>query len=144
MENSGTCQECSKSRPSTQNDRLYVSLSTGGKPWLRIGKDVIRVLGSPSFITFLVNWSVPSLAIIECPPSDPMSFLVPMNLMDSNRMGFRIYGHQFMVDLASVAGLEKPGTYRFYGRYDEDRKAVIVDCRVYRKVSRIRPAKDAG
>ncbi len=144
MEISGTCQECSKSKPSTPNDRLYVSLSTGENPRLRIGKDVISVLGSPSFITFLVNWRVPSLAIIECPPSDPMSFLVPMNLIDNNRKGFRIYGHQFMTDLASVAGLEEPGTYRFYGKYDEKLKAVIVDCSVYKKVSRIKPVNDAG
>ena len=51
---------------------------------LTISKDVIRILGSPSYVCVLQGKDKQSVAVACCEASHPMSFKVPENLLMDN------------------------------------------------------------
>lgn len=88
-----SCRVCSPTMPEQKSGRPRISISCGRYPHILIGLETVMALGNPEFITMLVNWDVPSLAVMECKPDDSISFKVP-----EYRPGrhFRIFGKSFM------------------------------------------------
>lgn len=120
-----SCRECSPTMPEQKSGRPKISIHCGGTdPHILIGYETVIALGNPAFITMLVNWEVPSLAIMECKPEDSMSFKV---LEYRPGRHFRIYGKSFVDRLSEVIGIPAGKGARFYGVYDSEKKAVIFN-----------------
>ena len=63
---------------------------------MNVGKDVIRVLGSPTYICVLQRKDRKSIAITPCTAEHPMSFKVPDRLLTDGQCRMMINGIQFM------------------------------------------------
>lgn len=63
---------------------------------LNVGKDVIRILGSPAYICVLQRKDRKSIAITSCAAEHPMSFKVPDKLLTDGQCRMMINGIQFM------------------------------------------------
>ena len=63
---------------------------------LNVGKDVIRILGSPAYICVLQRKDRKSIAITPCAAEHPMSFKVPDKLLTDGQCRMMINGIQFM------------------------------------------------
>ncbi|MBO4424934.1 MAG: hypothetical protein J5768_05410 [Spirochaetales bacterium] len=130
MSFSSSCQECS---PTTHEPRKLIpriSFCYGSRSYFLIGQDTIRALDNPEYITLLVNWEVPSVAIMECQPGDNMSFKVPERKSYSNT--FRIHSKSFIRRLFSVLECSMEKVVSFQGIYDSEKKAVIFDLSSYK------------
>ena len=126
MVRSNSCQECSPAKPEEKALRPIISFclrSDGG--CMTIGKDVIRALGNPKYITFLVNWERLSIAILECHPRNNMSFMVPDYY--SSDVKFRIHSKPFVTQVSEACNLPFDRATRFKGVYNLEKKAVIFD-----------------
>ena len=93
---------------------------------MNVGKDVIRVLGSPAYICVLQRKDRKSIAITPCAAEHPMSFKVPERLLIDAQCRMRINGIQFIQALLGANGLAIGKGYQFKGRYDAEKNAVII------------------
>ena len=59
---------------------------------LNVGKDVIRILGSPAYICVLQRKDRKSIAITPCAAEHPMSFKVPDKLLTDGQCRMMING----------------------------------------------------
>ena len=126
MARSNSCQECSPVKPETTKYRPVISISLkSDDSCITIGKDTVRALGNPEYITMLVNWEVPSVAIMECKPGDNMSFKVPNYVLENVRL--RIHAKSFIKQLSEACNLPFDRATRFQGVYNQEKKAVIFD-----------------
>ena len=125
MARSNSCQECSPVKPENKPIKPTISIQYSSHPNILIGRDTLRALNSPEYITLLVNWDVPSVAIMECQPGDNMSFKVPVYLSKSDV--FRIFAKPFIKRLSEASKYSFKTTTRFQGLYDQEKKAVIFD-----------------
>ena len=57
---------------------------------MNVGKDVIRILGSPAYICILQRKDRQSIAITPCAAEHPMSFKVPDRLLTDGQCRMRI------------------------------------------------------
>ncbi len=124
---SSSCQECWPRMPENRTLKPFISVHSGKYANILIGKDVIRALENPEYITMLVNWEVPSVAIMECQPGDNMSFKVPPEAFAAGRNAFRIFSKSFIERLSVATGVAFDKGVRFHGVYDPEKKAVIID-----------------
>ena len=90
---------------------------------MNVGKDVIRVLGSP---TFLQRKDRKSIAITPCTAEHPMSFKVPDRLLTDGQCRMMINGIQFIQALLEANGLAAGKDHQFKGRYEAEKNAVII------------------
>ena len=63
---------------------------------MNVGKDVIRILGSPAYICVLQRKDRKSIAITPCAAEHPMSFKVPDRLLTDGQCRMMINGIQFI------------------------------------------------
>ena len=63
---------------------------------MNVGKDVIRVLGSPTYICVLQRKDRKSIVITPCTAEHPMSFKVPDRLLTDGQCRMMINGIQFI------------------------------------------------
>ena len=63
---------------------------------MNVGKDVIRVLGSPAYICVLQRKDRKAIAITPCAAEHPMSFKVPGRLLTDGQCRMMINGIQFI------------------------------------------------
>ena len=59
---------------------------------MNVGKDVIRILGSPTYICVLQRKDRKSIAITPCAAEHPMSFKVPDRLLTDGQCRMMING----------------------------------------------------
>ena len=71
---------------------------------MNVGKDVIRILGSPAYICILQRKDRQSIAITPCAAEHPMSFKVPDRLLTDGQCRMRINGVQFVQALLEAKG----------------------------------------
>ncbi len=103
----------------------YLGFTIGGKrKRLHIGKDVIRVLGGPSFVCIRVNESYNSFVVMPCDSKMYLSFKVPSDLLVVGRRQMEVTSTSFVAALLSRNGLELDGTYNVEGTYLEKNNAV--------------------
>ena len=93
---------------------------------MNVGKDVIRILGSPAYICILQRKDRQSIAITPCAAEHPMSFKVPDRLLTDGQCRMRINGVQFVQALLEANGLAAGKDYLFKGRYAAEKNAVII------------------
>ena len=72
---------------------------------MNVGKDVIRVLGSPAYICVLQRKDRKAIAITPCAAEHPMSFKVPDKLLTDGQCRMMINGIQFIQVLLEANGL---------------------------------------
>ena len=85
---------------------------------MNVGKDVIRVLGSPAYICVLQRKDRKAIAITPCAAEHPMSFKVPGRLLTNGQCRMMINGIQFIQVLLEANGLAAGKDHQFKGRYD--------------------------
>lgn len=85
---------------------------------MNVGKDVIRVLGSPAYICVLQRKDRKAIAITPCAAEHPMSFKVPGRLLTDGQCRMMINGIQFIQVLLEANGLAAGKDHQFKGRYD--------------------------
>ena len=93
---------------------------------MNVGKDVIRILGSPAYICILQRKDRQSIAITPCAAEHPMSFKVPDRLLTDGQCRMRINGVQFVQALLEANDLAAGKDYQFKGRYEAEKNAVII------------------
>lgn len=93
---------------------------------MNVGKDVIRILGSPAYICVLQRKDRKSIAITPCAAEHPMSFKVPDRLLTDGQCRMMINGIQFIQVLLEANGLAAGKDHQFKGRYDAEKNAVII------------------
>ena len=93
---------------------------------LNVGKDVIRILGSPAYICVLQRKDRKSIAITPCAAEHPMSFKVPDRLLTDGQCRMMINGIQFIQVLLEANGLAAGKDHQFKGRYDAEKNAVVI------------------
>ena len=93
---------------------------------LTVGKDVIRILGSPAYICVLQRKDRKSIAITPCAAEHPMSFQVPDRPLTDGQCRMMINGIQFIQVLLEANGLAAGIDHQFKGRYDAEKNAVII------------------
>lgn len=112
---------------------LQVSIQ-GKKSVIHVGKDVIRVLGGPGYVSFRINQGMDSFIVVPSTEKEPMSFQVPDNIMfDHNKM-LRVSSQSFVIGLLAMNDLDFNHTYRITGIYSEKNNAVVfnmADIKIY-------------
>ena len=93
---------------------------------MNVGKDVIRILGSPAYICVLQRKDRKSIVITPCTAEHPMSFKVPDRLLTDGQCRMMINGIQFIQALLEANGLVAGKDHQFKGRYDAEKNAVII------------------
>ena len=78
---------------------------------MNVGKDVIRILGSPAYIRVLQRKDRKSIAITPCA---------------DGQCRMMINGIQFIQVLLEANGLAAGKDHQFKGRYDAEKNAVII------------------
>lgn len=101
---------------------------------MNVGKDVIRILGSPAYICVLQRKDRKSIAITPCAAEHPMSFKVPDRLLTDGQCRMMINGIQFIQVLLEANGLAAGKDHQFKGRYDAEKNAVIIRLKKMNKV----------
>ncbi len=112
---------------------LLVSIH-GRKSVIHIGKDVIRVIGAPSYVSLKVNQDMHSFIVVPSAEKEPMSFKVPDNIMFDNNKMLRVSSQPFVISLLAMNDLDAYHTYRVMGIYSEKNNAVIfnmADIQIY-------------
>ncbi len=120
-------------RSNKTNPFLRISLQ-GRNNRLQVGKDVLRVLGAPRFITFRVNKQMDSI-LIECVEErHNLSFKVPAAVMEGSEKQMYITSESFVMGLMVRNGLDVTKTYEIPGLYSEKHNAVVFkfsECEMY-------------
>ena len=111
---------------STVKLRLGISLCFK-EGCISVGKDVIRALGEPRYISILKNDEKKTLLIIPCGEYNPLSFKVPEDLLVNTNKKFRIYSLQFVEDIRLMYGFTDINLIRLSGVYDSSMRSVIFE-----------------
>lgn len=104
---------------------------------VHIGKDIIRILGSPDYICVLQRKDRKSIVITPCAAVHPMSFRVLDKLLTDGQCKMRINGMGFVRSLLDANGLVTGKDYQFSGRYDIEKNAVVISLEVNERVNPI-------
>ena len=120
-------------RASKTNPFLRMSLQ-GKNNRLQVGKDVLRILGAPKYITFRVNKQMDSILIESVEAKHSLSFRVPAAVMEGSEKQMYITSESFVIGLMVRNGLDVTKTYEIPGIYSEKNNAVVFkfeDCELY-------------
>ena len=101
---------------------------------MNVGKDVIRVLGSPAYICVLQRKDRKAIAITPCAAEHPMSFKVPGRLLTDGQCRMMINGIQFIQVLLEANGLAAGKDHQFKGRYDAEKMQLSFRLKKMNKV----------
>lgn len=97
----------------------------GRKECISIGRDVIRVLGYPNYISILKNDVQKTIAITQCQSREVLSFKVPEGFPDEKKKMFRVYSQAFTRDLMEAYQLDRAKSHAFLGWYVKEYDAVV-------------------
>ena len=114
---------------SEKKSKLYLSL-LGKEDAIGIGKEVVKALGVPQYVTFKVKDNNGSIIIIPCEKEDVMSFKVPDEfLKPHSHRNFRLYSKEYVGMLLKSLGLQSDKSHVFYGTYSSENNAVVFKIR---------------
>lgn len=91
---------------------------------VNVGKDVIRLLGNPNYVSLFLSEDGTSLAITPCEERCKLYFSVPNDFLIADKVQFRIHSKQFVEGVLISAGLNKDKTYRVKGTFSAEHNAV--------------------
>ena len=92
---------------------------------INIGKETVRLLGCPQFVTIYLSTNRQYLAVAPCDEHNLMSFRVPDDLMQDHRKCLRIYSKAFVESILRERNQFVNGTYCVSGNYSESQHAVL-------------------
>ena len=92
---------------------------------LTIGKDVMRALNKPKYITIRVSKNLDTIAIAPCDARDVMSFKAPEKLFLDSHCTFSVYSKRFVSNVMVSNGLDCERSYSVGGIYIESSNMVI-------------------
>ena len=104
--------------------RPFISLD-GKRNRIRIGVDVIRLLGMPSYVCLYNNANCSSIAIGPCDEKIVMSFKVPDKMLRGEKCDCEISSKKFVSMVMTTNHLEFGKTHRFTGAFHKDKNKVI-------------------
>ena len=116
-----------------KNVRLEISFYGKGNA-INIGKDVVRILGAPSYICLKVNRSMDSIIITPCEKRETLSFKVPDRIYLVNHVQMHVTSRAFVHGLMTMNDMDLSHTYKVAGAYSEKDNVVIFhldDKRLY-------------
>lgn len=90
-----------------------------------IGKDVVKCLGFPTYLSLRINEQKNTLALIPCEEKSVLSFKVPEKLLTDHHTVFRINSKSFVMTLLTMCGLSENCIYECKGVFSEKVNAVI-------------------
>lgn len=99
----------------------------GRQNCIQIGKDVLRVLGAPPFISFRINREMNSIVIEPAQEKAPLSFPVPEGIMFNKNKQMTVTSASFVIGIMSMNGLDLSETYQIEGIYSEKNNAAIFN-----------------
>lgn len=99
----------------------------GRQNCVQVGKDVVRVLGAPKYITLRVNRDMSSVLIESAEEKHKLSFKVPEDLYANNNAQMVINSTSFVIGIMTHNDLDLGGTYQIEGIYSEKNNAVIFN-----------------
>lgn len=94
---------------------------------VQIGKDVLRVIGAPSYITVRINRNMDSLVIEAAQEKHKLSFKVPDGIMLSHNMQMLLTSESFVHGVMLRNELDLNETYEVPGIYSEKNNAVVFN-----------------
>ena len=94
---------------------------------IHIGKDVLRVIGTPSHICLKINKEMDPFAVMPCEPAEPMAFKLPEDIMLNTRKQMKVTSQSFVIGLLPINGLGSEYTYKISGIYSENNNAVFFN-----------------
>lgn len=97
----------------------------GPRRTIQIRKDVVRVLGTPPYITFRVNQDLSSMLIEGAIEKTKISFKVPADLYKNEDRQMRVTSKSFVTGLMMTNGLDLANGYHVEGVYSEKNNAVV-------------------
>ena len=90
-------------------------------------EDVLRVLGTPKYISIRVNQDYNSFAVMPGEPNGYMSFKVPDSPNNARKPALGIHSSRFCEELITVNELNTGASYRIEGHYSAKNNAVIFN-----------------
>lgn len=113
-----------KDEKKVKTEKLTISFQ-GRDKCVNVGKDVVRLLGAPPFISLFLSEDGMGLAISASTERNPSSFAVPKDfLIGGDRSQMRIYSKQFVDGVLCSLGLNNNRTYRVKGTYLKEHNLV--------------------
>ena len=106
--------------------RLRISFY-GKQNTVQIGKDVVRVLGAPQFISIRINKDMSSILLEAAEEQHKLAFKVPTDLYTNNNAHMKIKSVAFVNSVMTRNALESTQTYLIEGIYSEKNNAVIFN-----------------
>lgn len=100
--------------------------------FLRVGKGVVKSLGTPGYISLMINDEKKILAIMAVDKEGVMTFEVPEGFLDIGNKSFRIHSKGFVRIIAGMLGISEKVRIKLVGTYDADMDAVVFDLDEYR------------
>ena len=119
------CSMCNRYKAPSKPEE-EISIETIKKLPKMYFTNVIRILGSPTYICVLQRKDRKSIAITPCTAEHPMSFKVPDRLLTDGQCRMMINGIQFIQALLEANGLAAGKDHQFKGRYEAEKNAVII------------------
>ncbi len=94
---------------------------------VQIGKDVLRVIGAPNYITIRVNKNMDSLVVEAAQEKHKLSFKVPDGIMFSHHLQMFLNSESFVHGIMIHNELDLNETYEVPGIYSEKNNAVVFN-----------------
>ena len=113
----------------TQEYQLKISLC---KRSIYIYKDVIRLLGYPTYVTIMESVGHQTLAILPCDESHAMAFKVPDNYSVIKR-DMRIWSKEYVQGLRNRYCMDSGMSYTLSGVYVDKLNAVVFRFPIYKR-----------
>lgn len=104
--------------------RLEISLY-GKTNSIHVGKDVIRVLGVPEYLCFMINQAMDSIVIRSGSYDEFLAFKVPDNICFLKNKQMRVASQAFVNGLMLMNDLDPSHTYQIEGSYSEEKNVVV-------------------
>jgi len=92
---------------------------------ISVGKDVVRVLGVPSYVCIRISEKKDSIAIMPCEPADFMSFRVPDKLLSDHHCVFRIHSKEFVHGILARQGIDLDNSFVVTGNLCQKNNVVM-------------------
>ena len=117
---------------SKKSAKLRISFY-GRQKCVQIGKDVVRVLGAPSYLSIRINPEFDSILVESAEEKHKLSFKVPEDIFKNKNRQMVISSISFVNGVMTQNELDLKETYQIEGVYSEKNNAVVFDIRNARK-----------
>ena len=92
---------------------------------ISIGRNVVRALGVPQYVTLRVSHKNKALLIMPCEQKDVMSYKTPPDFINKSHVNFRIHSLSFVTGLLKDIGVDPEATFVLDGLYSHNMGAVV-------------------